>query len=237
MRIDRRALRRACRVAAAATTALALAATGVHGQQSRAATEAGARSAQGQSPDWLPPADHHMHVWSAEARDGLVRLISETREGEPPQLPTFDGDQAAAQLEAAGIERGVLLSTAYLFGSPDVDFADEREKVRRENDWVARQVAAHPDRLVAFFGVNPLADYAGDVARRCAEVDECTGIKLQLADSDVDLHDEAHVRALRSFFRTANELGLPVVVHLQTRDEDFGAAEVDVFVDRAPYLR
>lgn len=179
-----------------------------------------------------PPADHHMHVWSEAARDALLRILSETREAEPPDVPTFDGEAVVKQLDAAGIRKGVLLSTAYFFGSPDVDFRDEYRKVREENDWVARQVAAHPDRLLAFFGVNPLAGYATREVERCASVPECSGIKLQLANSDVDLHDSTHVRALRDVFGAADRNELPVIVHLQTRREDFGRREVEIFVDR-----
>lgn len=178
-----------------------------------------------------PPADHHMHVWSADARDALVRLMAAGREGEPPQIPTFDGEQVMAELDSAGIERGVLLSTAYFFGSPDVDFEDERRRVRRENDRVARQVAEHPDRLVAFFGVNPMADYAADEAERCASTPECVGMKLQLANSDVDLRNPTHVRQLREFFRRAGELDLAIVIHLQTRRDDFGRRDVEAFVN------
>lgn len=193
--------------------------------------EAGADPEPVRSDSVAPPADHHMHVWSADARDALLRLMAAGREGEPPQIPTFDGDQVLAELDSAGIERGVLLSTAYVFGSPDADFEDERRRVRRENDRVARQVAEHPDRLVAFFGVNPLADYAVDEAERCASTPECVGMKLQLANSDVDLRNSGHVRELRDFFRRAGELDLAIVIHLQTRREDFGRRDVEAFVD------
>lgn len=179
----------------------------------------------------VPPADHHMHVWSADARDALLRLMAAGSEGEPQKIPTFDGDQAVARLDSAGVERGVLLSTAYFFGSPDVDFEDERPRVREENDWVARQVAEHPDRLAAFFGVDPLAGYAVDEAERCASTPGCVGMKLQLANSDVDLRDPGDVRELRDFFRRAGELDLAIVIHLQTRRPDFGRRDVESFVD------
>ncbi|MFW6079274.1 MAG: amidohydrolase family protein, partial [Gemmatimonadota bacterium] len=180
----------------------------------------------------MPAADHHMHVWNEEGRDALVRLLGELRAGEPPAIPTFDGDQVAARLDSAGIDRGVLLSNAYLYGSPDVRFDDEYGQVRAQNDWVAGEAARHPDRLVAFFGVNPLADYAGTEVERCAEVSACLGIKLHFANSDVDLHDPEHVRRLRSVFARADARGLAIAVHLRTRREEFGEMEVEIFIDR-----
>lgn len=191
-----------------------------------------ARAAPARFDSTPPPADHHMHVWSADARDALLRLMAAGSEGEPPQTPTFDGDQVVARLDSAGIDRGVLLSTAYFFGSPDVEFEDEYRRVREENDRVARQAAAHPDRLVAFFGVNPLADYAADEAERCASTPGCVGMKLQLSNSGVDLRNSGHVRELRDFFRRASELDLAIVIHLQTRREDYGRRDVEAFVDR-----
>lgn len=179
----------------------------------------------------LPPADHHMHVWSADGRDALARLIAKGREGGAPELPTFDGSDVITRLDSAGVPGAVLLSTAYTFGSPDLDVTDERRKVREENDWVAGQAAEHPERLVAFFGVNPLADYAADAVEHCTETPACTGMKVQLANSDVDFHDTGDVRGLRSFFSLLEERELPVIIHLQTRRPDFGTDEVNVFVD------
>lgn len=184
-------------------------------------------------PDGAAPvADHHMHVWSGDARDALVRLLAERRGGKPPTLPVFDGGDAVARLDSAGIPTGVLLSTAYFFGSPDVDFADERRKTRAENDWVARQAGEFPDRLLAFFSVNPLTGYASGEVQHCARTPVCGGMKLHLANADFDFRDSTHVDRLRSFFRSCQAERLPVVIHLQTRNEDFGGEEVRVFVDR-----
>lgn len=194
-----------------------------------AGADAGAGDPQAQEA--APPADHHMHVWSEDGRDVLLRLLDALQDDPPEQVPTFDDGQVIEQLDAAGIEQGVLLSTAYFFGSPDVEVEDERRKVREENDWVAGEAARHPDRLVAFFGVDPLAGYARDEAERCADEPRCVGMKLHLANSDVDLHDPDDVSRLRTFFAAASDLELALVVHLQTRDEEFGGDEVDVFVD------
>lgn len=200
-----------------------------NGDPPAGAEVAGPAGPRAQAP--TPPADHHMHVWSEEGRDVLVRLLAVLQDDPPEQVPVFEADQVIEQLDAAGVEQGVLLSTAYFFGSPDLEVEDERRKVRRENDWVAGQAGRHPERLVAFFGVDPLADYARDVAERCADEPRCVGMKLHLANSDVDLHDPDDVERLRSVFAAAGALDLAVVVHLQTRNEEFGGDEVDVFVD------
>lgn len=179
-----------------------------------------------------PPADHHLHVWSAEARDLLIRaqravgqeVIAEE------DARALGADDALAGLDSAGIERGVLLSNAYFFGIPDVDVEAEYAKVRAENDYVARQVAASPDRLTGFFSVNPLADYAFEEIERLADHEAFTGLKLHLGNSDVDLRDTADVARLREVFARANEHGLAVVVHIGGRSEDFGAPDAEAFL-------
>lgn len=84
--------------------------------------------------------------------DGAWRIAAEspTFPGPAKREPTT-AEQLVAQLDEAGIKRGAVLSTAYWFGSPFMRKAegDEYANVRAENDWVAREMARFPDRLVA----------------------------------------------------------------------------------------
>ena len=181
----------------------------------------------------VPPADHHLHVWSADARDLLLRAqeaVGQQVIAEEDARP-LGGDDAIAALDSAGIERGVLLSTAYFFGIPDVEVEEEYAKVRAENDYVARQVAAHPERLVGFLSVNPLADYALEEIDRLAGHESFAGLKLHLGNSDVDLRDPADVERLRAVFARANDHGLAIVIHIGGRSQDFGAEDAEAFLE------
>lgn len=181
-----------------------------------------------------PPADHHMHVWSPDAVDALLRIqraVGQTVMTEEEARP-LGAAEALAALDSAGIRRAALLSTAYFFGIPDVEFEDERARVRAENDYVARQVAEAPDRLVGFCAFNPKTAYALEELERCAEMPEIAGVKLQLANSNFDFRDTAQVARLREVFRAANARGMALVVHLRTRRQEFGRAEVETFLDR-----
>lgn len=180
-----------------------------------------------------PPADHHVHVWSPAARDVGIQ-IQKTLGQEvvaEEEMRVLSGDDVIAGLDSAGMERGVLISTAYFFGIPDVSVENERAKVQAENDYVARQVAPHPDRLVGFLSVNPLADYALDEIERLANHEAFAGLKLHLGNSDVDLRDGEDVARLREVFARANELGLAVVIHLGGRSDSFGAPDAEAFVN------
>lgn len=180
----------------------------------------------------VPPADHHMHIWSADAVEVLLQaqetIGQEVIRAEHARPLT--AANALAALDSAGIARGVILSTAYFFGFPELQVEDEEARVRAENDYVARQVAAHPDRLTAFFSVNPLAEYAFDEIERCAEKPELTGLKLHLGNSNLDLADTAHVSRLRDVFLKSDRLGLPIVIHLKNPRADYGRGAVETFL-------
>ena len=180
------------------------------------------------------PADHHVHVWSPEARDLLLRAQEEMDQEviSEEDARVLSADDVVAGLDSAGVQRAVLLSTAYFFGMPEMRVEDEREKVRAENDYVAGQVAARPERLAAFFSVHPLAGYALEEMERLADHPSFVGLKLHLGNSDVDLRDAEHVERLREVFARANALDLAVVIHLGGRSEEFGAPDAEAFVDR-----
>ncbi len=98
-------------------------------------------------------------------------------------------EQLIARLDAAGIQRALVLSTSYWFAGGEPAAANELASVRAEHDWLAQQVARYPGRLVGFCSLNPLRDYALAELSRCAGELRLTGIKLHLGDSRIDLLD------------------------------------------------
>jgi predicted TIM-barrel fold metal-dependent hydrolase len=175
-----------------------------------------------------PVADHHQHLFSPEMAAVLA-----------PGSPGFHGITARdliALLDSAGIRRALLLSVAYIYGSPARSFDDEYAKVRAENDWNAGQAAQYPDRLIAFCGFNPLKEYALEELNRCASIPNLSrGIKLHFGNSDVQLENPAHVEQLRRVFRAANEHHMAIVVHMRasiSKRRPYGAAQAHVFLDQ-----
>jgi len=174
-----------------------------------------------------PAGDFHQHVFSPQA----IALA-----GPAANLQPLDADGVVALLDAAGIRKGVLLSTAYMFGSPRFQFDDELARVRAENDWTAVQAARFPDRLIAFCGFNPLKDYALAELKRCAGLPGLKrGIKLHFGNADVQLDDPAHVDRLRQVFAAANSARMAIVVHLRAsirNGRPYGAAQARIFLDK-----
>jgi predicted TIM-barrel fold metal-dependent hydrolase len=139
----------------------------------------------------------------------------------PPYGKPVLADQLVEELDDAGIQRGVVLSTAYWYGDPRHGFtpAEAEAKTRADNDWTVAQVSRYPDRLVAFCGVSPLADYAPREIARCARLPHVKGIKTHFANAGVDLENPEHLAKVRRFFQAANASRMAVVVHARTRGQ------------------
>lgn len=139
-------------------------------------------------------------------------------------------------LDDAGIERGVLLSTAYAYGRPGREPQDEYARVKAENAWVGAQAALYPKRLVGFCGFNPLKDYAGDEIARCAKDPRLNrGIKLHFGNSDVQLENPQHLEKLKAVFRAANANRMAIVVHSRASislDRPYGTEQARLFLEQ-----
>jgi predicted TIM-barrel fold metal-dependent hydrolase len=171
-----------------------------------------------------PLIDYHQHLLSPSA----AALGS---------LPhTFTARDLIALLDAAGVQRALVLSLAYQYGNPNKSAVrDEYAKVRAENDWTAQQVAQYPGRLRAFCGVDPLKEYALKEIARCAKDPYLHyGLKLHFGNSDVDLDQPQEVAQVRAVFKAADEHGMAIAVHLHssvTRKRSYGATEARIFLN------
>jgi predicted TIM-barrel fold metal-dependent hydrolase len=171
-----------------------------------------------------PAIDYHQHLLSPSGAT-LGALPS-----------TFTARDLIALLDAAGVQRALVLSLAYQYGNPNRPAVrDEYAKVRAENDWTAQQVAQYPGRLRAFCGVDPLKDYALREIARCAKDPYLHfGLKLHFGNSDVDLDQPREVAQVRAVFKAADEHGMAIAVHLHssvTRKRPYGATEARIFLN------
>ena len=139
------------------------------------------------------------------------------------------------QLDAAGIKRAVVLSTAYIFEQPSRKADHAAEKLRRDNDWTSQQVAQSPDRLIGFCGLNPLKDYAIEELARCAaDPNLRRGLKLHFGNSVVDYHNPEHIAQVRRVFRAANDHRMAIVAHVRasvTAKLPWGREEASIFLN------
>jgi len=149
--------------------------------------------------------------------------------------PPITARDVVALLDSAGIRRALVLSVAYIYGSPSRTVEDEYAKVRAENNWTAAQVAQYPNRLRAFCGFNPLKEYALEELERCAKDPRLKGgIKLHFGNSDVQLENPAHVEQVRRVFRAANQHRMAIVVHLRasiSKKRPYGPVQARAFLE------
>lgn len=185
------------------------------------------KSVGGVADQVAPAADHHQHLFSPS-------IVAELASGSS-ELQAITAHDVIALLDTAGIHYALLLSVAYMYGSPARTLADEFAKVRAENDWIGDQAAQVPGRLRAFGSVNPLKEYALDEIVRCSSNPNLRhGLKLHFGNSDVQLDNPAHVEQLRRVFQAANEHRMAIVVHLRasiSRRRPYGAVQARVFLD------
>ena len=175
-----------------------------------------------------PVADHHQHLFSP----AIAALLSTDQKKVDP----ISAKDLVPLLDEAGIKKALVLSVAYMFGSPARTVEDEYAKVRAENDWTAAQAALYPGRLRAFCSFNPLRDYALAELERCAaDPGLRSGIKLHFGNSDVQLEEPEQLDKLRAVFRAANKHGMAIVVHMHAninQGRPFGEAQARIFLEQ-----
>jgi predicted TIM-barrel fold metal-dependent hydrolase len=182
------------------------------------------------APTLPPPSlDAHSHSGSA-AVIAFGALSGLARRSEPPS----DGATLIGRMNADGIQRAFVLSTAYQM-APDAygtrtSEASEQTRVRLENDFTAAECARYPDRLVPFMSVNPKRAYAVDEIDRCV-AQKIRGLKLHLWNSLVDTRQPADLAALRRVMERAAHHQLPVVAHILVGAvKDYGPDDTERFV-------
>jgi len=170
--------------------------------------------------------DYHQHLYSPEA--GATSS---------PGPKGIDADALIAQLDAAGIQRAVVLSVAYDFANPNKPrVPDEYAHVVAENNWTSAQVAKYPDRLIGFCGVNPLRPYAIKEIERCAkDANLRTSLKLHFGNSDVIVENPEHLARVHRVFRAANRHRMAIVVHMHANIDHrrpYGARQASIFLEQ-----
>jgi predicted TIM-barrel fold metal-dependent hydrolase len=150
-----------------------------------------------------PKADNHQHLFSPAM-------------AEFQKIKPVTAQDVISLLDAAGIKRAVLLSTAFSYGRPGREPQNEYAKVKEENDWVGTQAALFPKRFRAFCGFNPLKNYALEELERCAKNPNLRhGIKLHFGNSDAQMEIPEHFEKLKEVFRAANKQRMAIVVHMR----------------------
>lgn len=167
-----------------------------------------------------PFVDYHQHLISP-AFASIVKL--------PPR----DGAALVRELDAAGIDRAVVLSVAYSFADDRKALSDPDRFTREENDWTSDQVVKNAPRLIGFCSANPLRDAALEELQRCLKLPGMLGIKQHWGNSGISLRNPAHVERMRQIFALAERLKVPILVHMRARGGiNYGAEDARLFLEK-----
>jgi predicted TIM-barrel fold metal-dependent hydrolase len=161
--------------------------------------------------------DFHTHLCD---RDGVAQSfwdgwseVSALRVNRPLEkvqrrLPEFwdvSGDMIVKDMDAAGIDRSVLLAIDWGLSRY---LRDLKLSVEEINKTYADAVKKHPGRLIAFAGVDPRRDKAAEMIGRFLKVWGMKGIKLHTAAGFYP-----NDRACYPTYEKALEYGVPVLLH------------------------
>ena len=167
-----------------------------------------------------PRVDYHQHLVSP----AFAPIV---------KLPARDGKALLAELDAAGIDKAVVLSVGYSFSDERKKLEDPDRLTREENDWTSGQVTASGGRLIGFCSANPLRVAALVELERCLGLPGMKGIKLHLGNSGVTLRDPDHATRMVEVFTLAERLRAPVLVHMRARGgANYGAEDARLFLDK-----
>jgi predicted TIM-barrel fold metal-dependent hydrolase len=179
-----------------------------------------------------PIFDHHVHLLSPALVGDWKSL------GVPFSRPDSVYTSMAGLLATPRFAGAYVLSMAYLYSSAafrqglPLDAAQEYAAVRGENDHVAAEVRRAPDRLTGFCGVNPRRPYADRELARCRDSLGLRGVKVHLANADVDPRDPEHVEAVAAVAGWAESGGQVLLIHLDPMRPDLDIEDMEPLLRR-----
>jgi len=171
--------------------------------------------------------DHHVHVLGP----GLVEDWKSL--GVTFSRPDAAYTSARAHLEGpdalAGawlVPMGHLYANAEFAGELGLDDATARARLRRENEYVAREAARLGPRATACVSVPPRAEWALAELAHGADAFGARVVKLHLASGGVDLREPAHLAAVGRCLDAARERDMAVLLHLDPQLRGHTRADV-----------
>jgi predicted TIM-barrel fold metal-dependent hydrolase len=167
-----------------------------------------------------PLVDYHQHLVSPAFEPIAKR-------------PRRDGAALVRELDAAGIERAVVLSIGYSYGDERKALPDPDRLTREENDWTSAEVTRNAPRLIGFCSANPLRPVALEELDRCLGLPGMIGIKLHLGNAGISLRTPDHLARVQEVFTLAQRRRAPVLVHMRARGgTNYGAEDAHIFLDK-----
>lgn len=171
--------------------------------------------------------DNHVHIMSPE----LIALWKDMG------IPFSNEDDYYSNIdtimETTGAGSISLISMAYVYTSDEFGGNAENttEKIRSENDYLAKAKDSYPNKIKTYYGIDPLHSGALDEIKRCHQELKLDGIKLHHNASQVYLTEPEHLVHIRKVFQYASENEIPILLHFDNGHPRFGKEDVQILAD------
>lgn len=180
--------------------------------------------------------DSHCHLWgdrvpsplwkemlidtgvnmSGSDRDQVEQKIEEG-------LLDTTGDKLVADMDRAGIDKSILLMLDFGLTSPD----GHEMPIDEQHQLFADAVDRHPDRLIAFGGIDPRRDRAAEYVDRAVDEWNMKGIKLHPSSGFYPNDNICY-----PIYQRCQERDIPVVIHTGPEAAPFASKyALPVYVD------
>lgn len=175
--------------------------------------------------------DYHTHIQSPEMSKEMEKLCGTFIRCRDGKIPSTEASDLLTTLDSSRVNRSVIMSMAYMAGMPELELDSNSQKklTRHENEYVANE-ASKSKKLFSFFSVNPIHNYAIDEAKYWIRRGGHSGLKLHLANADIDLLNDDHVQRIKDLLNVVDSEEMTILIHLRTRNPEFGAKEVEMVI-------
>ena len=171
--------------------------------------------------------DRHVHIMSPQ----LIELWKKM--GIPFSKPDNYYSNIDTIIKSSGAFNIYLISMAYVYASGEFGggTGNITEKIRLENDYLAQVKSKFPERIKAYYGVDPLQEDALDEIKRCHKELKLDGIKLHFNASQVYLTENEHLAIIKEVFEYASSNQIPILLHFDNGHPKFGKTDVEILAD------
>ncbi|HRF42504.1 MAG TPA: amidohydrolase family protein [Saprospiraceae bacterium] len=171
--------------------------------------------------------DCHVHVMSP----AMIAMWKSM--GIPFGKPDAAYSNIDSIISRLGTHRMKLVSMAYVYSSGEFSTGQGniREMVRAENDYLALQKSKYPGSIEAYYGIDPMADFAMEEFIRCNDSLKLDGLKLHFNASQVYLTERKYQEKVKQVLEYAAAKKVPVLLHFDNSHRRFGLPDLEILSD------
>ncbi len=179
--------------------------------------------------------DHHVHILGPNLiRDWKSLGVPFSR----PDSIYFSPASLFANTDSmrTALRQAVLVPMAHLYGNTEfrealkLSLEQEHERVRAENDHVAREAERFAEKAIALCSVNFLRPYAWEEILRCRREHRAPAVKLHLASAETDLRNIEHLNALKRIVAWADSEHVGLLLHFDPQRRGLTIKDVEHFI-------